>query len=163
MHNVFGIQTGVAISFLIKRAKTTECQIRYFRRPRRETSDEKLSFLSNAKFAALKFDLVNPNVRHDWIDQADTDFETLVPFISKPTKYAKNRSYECAICKLYSLRISTNRDEWVVDFSEKDLARKISYFIKRYESFRPSEIPDEADIKLSRNLKWKGTAARTIQ
>ena len=32
-HNVFGIQTGVEISFLVKNAKQQGCKIRYLRRP----------------------------------------------------------------------------------------------------------------------------------
>jgi predicted helicase len=159
-HNVFGIQTGVAISFLIKRGNATGCQIRYARRPQREVADEKLAFLSNAKIGLMKFELVTPNARHDWIDQADTDFETLIPVISNSTKYAQIRSQERAICKLYSLGVSTNRDDWVVDFSKEHLAQRMAYFVQRYESFKPSEFPDEADIKLSRNLKRRGKAER---
>jgi predicted helicase len=104
-HNVFGIQTGVAISFLIKRAKAAGCQIHYMRRPQKEIAEEKLTFLNNAKIGTLQFEPIKPNARHDWIDQADTDFETLVPVISNSTKYAQNRSQERAICKLYSLSV----------------------------------------------------------
>src|SRR6266851_2106371 len=32
-HNVFGIQTGIAISFMVKRANSQKCKIRYARRP----------------------------------------------------------------------------------------------------------------------------------
>jgi len=159
-HNVFGIQTGVAISFLIKCDKATGCQIRYTRRPQKEIAEEKLAFLNGSKIGTLPFERVKPNVRDDWIDQADTDFETLVPVISNSTKYAQNRSQERAVCKLYSLGVSTNRDDWVVDFKTKDLAKKMAYFVERYESFRPAEFPDEADVKLSRNLKRRGKAGR---
>ncbi len=36
-HNVFGIQTGVAISFMVKRAKAKGCRIFYARRRRRSS------------------------------------------------------------------------------------------------------------------------------
>jgi predicted helicase len=39
-HNVFGIQTGVAISFMVKRAKAKGCRINYSRRPQLLKSDE---------------------------------------------------------------------------------------------------------------------------
>ena len=44
-HNVFGIQTGVAISFMVKRAKQKGWRIFYARRPEMETAEEKRSFL----------------------------------------------------------------------------------------------------------------------
>ena len=46
-HNVFGIQTGVAISFMVKRAKQKGCRIFYARRPEMETAEEKLAFLNS--------------------------------------------------------------------------------------------------------------------
>ncbi len=56
-HNVFGIQTGVAISFMVKRARQGKhvegCRIYYARRPELETADEKLEFLSSAKMREL--------------------------------------------------------------------------------------------------------------
>jgi predicted helicase len=39
-HNVFGIQTGVAMTFLVRRTKTRGCRIYYARRPELETAEE---------------------------------------------------------------------------------------------------------------------------
>jgi predicted helicase len=47
-HNVFGIQTGVAISFFVKRRKQEGCKIFYARRPEMETAEEKLAFLASS-------------------------------------------------------------------------------------------------------------------
>ena len=52
-HNVFGIQTGVAISFLVRRAKQKGCRIFYARRPEMETAEEKLVRSSAAKLVWL--------------------------------------------------------------------------------------------------------------
>ena len=49
-HNVFGIQTGVAISFLVKRGGGA-ARIYYARRPEFDTTDEKLMFLANTPTA----------------------------------------------------------------------------------------------------------------
>ena len=47
-HNVFGIQTGVAISFMVKRVSGNKdkklARVYYVRRPEMETADEKLGF-----------------------------------------------------------------------------------------------------------------------
>src|SRR5690606_27382220 len=48
-HNVFGIKTGVAISFMVKRTSSAKekpaARIFYKRRPEFETAEEKLAFL----------------------------------------------------------------------------------------------------------------------
>lgn len=44
-HNVFGIQTGVAICYLVRKKGVEGCTIRYIRRPEDETAEDKLSWL----------------------------------------------------------------------------------------------------------------------
>ncbi len=52
-HNIFGIQTGVAISFMLKKATKNEtqtpCKIFYIDRPDLEIATHKLSFLASSK------------------------------------------------------------------------------------------------------------------
>src|SRR5690606_32904296 len=45
-NNVFGIQTGVAISFLVRKGRKGGGRIYYARRPEMDTADEKLAFLA---------------------------------------------------------------------------------------------------------------------
>ncbi len=55
-HNVFGIQTGVAISFFVKRhgaAGKKGARVFYARRPEMETAEEKLACLGSARASAL--------------------------------------------------------------------------------------------------------------
>jgi hypothetical protein len=55
-HNVFGIQTGVAISFFVKRQGVSGkkgCRVFYARRPEMETAEEKLSWLAVARASRL--------------------------------------------------------------------------------------------------------------
>ena len=48
-HNVFGIQTGVAIGFFVRdSSKTGSCNIHYARREDAELAIEKLAYLSDA-------------------------------------------------------------------------------------------------------------------
>jgi predicted helicase len=62
-HNVFGIQTGVAISFMVKRAKVRGVKIQYARRPQFETAEDKLAYLGSSTLASLRFDHVEPDAR----------------------------------------------------------------------------------------------------
>jgi len=176
-NNVFGIQTGVAISFFIKKnkksvrpelvegsrsksihastgsARTGGARIYYNRRPELETAEEKLSFLANHPMRHLVFDHVQPDKSHNWVNLTDNDFDTLLPLASKDTKAAKTTGKERAIFKLYSLGISTNRDDWVTDFSSENLRKKMQFFISKYEKENASQPKFLDAIKWSRNLK----------
>jgi predicted helicase len=44
-HNVFGIQTGVAIAFLVRKKGLKTSSIHYIRRPEEETAEDKLAFI----------------------------------------------------------------------------------------------------------------------
>ena len=132
-NSVFGIQTGVTISFLVKRAKAQGCRIRYARRPQLETAEEKLGFLGNTRVAAVAFDDVEPNAAHDWINLSNNDFFTFLPIADKATKAVKVAGHERAIFRLYSLGVSTNRDDWIIGHDILSVAQKMSFFVEHYK------------------------------
>ncbi|HUP63091.1 MAG TPA: type ISP restriction/modification enzyme [Thermoanaerobaculia bacterium] len=152
-HNVFGIQTGVAISFLVKRAKRHGCRIYYTRRPELETAEEKLEFLDGAKISELSFDEVRPDFKNNWINQTSNDFDTLLPIASRETKAAQKVSQERAIFRLFSLGVSTNRDEWVYDVNRDVLQQKADLLVRGYEAYKPLVGEFGSLIKWSETLK----------
>lgn len=160
-HNVFGIQTGVAISFFVRRKGAKGCRLHYARRPEFETAREKLAWLSSSSIADLSFEPITPDSRAQWIEQPDSDFESLCPVATKAAKAATRPGDAKAIFKLYSLGVSTNRDDWITAYSRKDLSRQMSYFVARYHELLKSKGPYETDIKWSRNLKRRFDAGRT--
>jgi predicted helicase len=166
-HNVFGIQTGVAISFLIKREKRHGCRIFYTRRPEFETADEKLEFLGSSKIGHLEFEEINPDGKGNWINQAHNDFDSLMPIATKEVKAAKTASQEKAIFKLYSNGIVTARDEWMTDYSRNTLQKKVKYLCDIYmaEQARWLKSPSNQALTgtdrvnalrdfVSREIKW---------
>jgi predicted helicase len=157
-HNVFGIQIGVAISFLVKREKHQGCRIFYARRPELETAEEKLAFLGGARIGELQFEEVRPDARNSWINQTSNDFDSLMPIASKTTKAAKKPGHEKAIFGLFSLGVATARDEWVYEFSRETLQKKVSYFVERYEAERERWVSEGAPMGtaawVSRDIKW---------
>ena len=157
-HNVFGIQTGVAISFMVRRAKQKGCRIYYARRPEMETAAEKLAFLGMSKLDNLPFEEVRPDSKNNWIGQADTDFDSLLPIASREAKLAKTAAKERAIFRLFSLGVVTNRDDWVYDDSTDSLERKVKYLIGAYnaEVKRLAGIRDreKAVAMLDTSIKW---------
>ena len=161
-HNVFGIQTGVAISFLVKRATAGKpakgCRIHYVRRPEMETAEEKLAFLGNAKFSRLDFEEIAADEKHNWINQANNDFDSLIPVADKSVKLAKPGAKEKAIFKLFSLGVVTNRDDWVYGENAEIVERKMRFLIDRYNADvkRLSGVrnSDKLAEMLDSSIKW---------
>ena len=153
-HNVFGIQTGVAISFMVKKANRDRKSARvfYLRRPEMESAGGKLAFLAHESMSGLRFEEVRPDKAHNWINLAKNDFDTLVPLANKETKAAKTAEGENAIFKLFSIGQATNRDEWVYDFASSHLLTKMKFFVDQYTRQKDGDAYTPM-IKWSRNLK----------
>jgi predicted helicase len=160
-NNVFGIQTGVAISFMIKKEPATLCKIYYARRPEMETAADKLAFLAKTKLRQIEFERVTPDKNHNWLNIVENDFEELLPLANKETKRAQSQTEEKAVFKLYSLGVLTARDEWVYDFNEQNLIEKVKFFGDFYQREQTRwNQSDKKDQNLSindwidRTLKW---------
>jgi predicted helicase len=160
-HNVFGIQTGVAISFMVKRVSGSKdrklARVFYVRRPEMETAEEKLGFLSNHPMSSLGFDEVQPDKAHNWVNLTNNDFDTLLPLANKETKAAKTAGKERAIFKLFSLGVSTSRDDWVYGESEKEIRNKAAFLIDVYNTDlkRSQQRKTALDAsELTYDIKW---------
>ena len=155
-HNVFGIQTGVAIAFMVRRKGVEGCVIQYARRPEDETADNKLSWLGGGDLSALEVTTVKPDRQHSWINLANNDFDGLLPIYNKANSSK-------SIFELYSMGIVTARDEWVYDKSEKSLASKVQFLISVFNKQRETlkglkksqRIDFDESIKWSESLKHK--------
>ena len=158
-HNVFGIQTGVAISFMVRRAKQKGCCIFYARRPEMETAAEKLSFLNTAKLGEIAFEEIRPDAKHNWINLTANDFDTLIPVASRSAKRMARSESARVIFGTFCSGIKTNRDEWVYDFSGPELSRKVSFFHARLHDV----VQDSADPNKVRDLKWSRDLKKKVK
>ncbi|HXW72806.1 MAG TPA: type ISP restriction/modification enzyme [Methylocella sp.] len=154
-HNVFGIQTGVAISFLVKRAKAKGCRTRYARRPELETAEEKLAFLQSARLSDVAVDEVKLDACQNWLNQTGNDYADLIPIATKETKAAKTPSQERAIFRLVANAIKTNRDEWVYAHDKVALALKVRYFLNRLNAQIKKGVSDSDALDYS--IKWSSS------
>ena len=153
-HNVFGIQTGVAICFFVKKENQNNvpCKIFYSRRPEFDIAKDKLQFISSTKFKEVDFLHTTPDKQNNWINQTNNDFDELVPLIDKDVKAGKS---EQAIFKLFSSGIKTNRDEWVYDLSRDNLINKMKFALNIYqETLNNKHYLDKYKIK------WDGELQR---
>jgi predicted helicase len=155
-HNVFGIQTGVAIMFLVKKGTAeSKCQIEYTALDDFWRKEEKLEWLRNHKIESIPFEKITPDKNNNWINLVNNDFDSLLPLANKGTKLGKGGN---AIFELFSLGVVTNRDEWVYDFSKKELERKVKFFTEFYETEKERWTKSSKEIPINdfvnRTIKW---------
>jgi predicted helicase len=149
--NVFGIGTGVAVSFWVKRGNAKQqSRIRYKSVPMID-AEGKLSLLSGIALDTDWTDL--PAGKADWLSLPTADTDDMLPLVDSKTKAATRGSQERAIFRLYSLGVSTNRDDWLYDRSADNLAEKVAFLANVYDQLpaQPETYPN--NIKWSRNLK----------
>ena len=161
-HNVFGIQTGVAISFFVKRhgaaAKKQGCRVFYARRPEMEEADDKLAYLASARASGLLFEECRPDAKGNWLDVSTNDYEELLPLASKDAKASQDGSSARAIFRLFTLGVNSGRDDWMFDFSRTDLESKLRFLIDFYNAELqrlPSGMsPAAIDRAVKTDIKW---------
>ncbi len=168
-NNVFGIQTGVAIAFLVRKpSKKSAAVIEYVRREEMETSLEKLDWLRSIKFENIEFEQIRPDAKYHWLGQTENDWSDFIPVATDEAKNSDRAVDQNAIFKLYSLGVSTNRDEWVFDLDLGILEKKMRYFIDTFnndqnkvlhvidsiKSQTKSERENAIDALLDLSIKW---------
>ncbi|MGZ4042640.1 MAG: type ISP restriction/modification enzyme, partial [Bacteroidia bacterium] len=135
-HNVFGIQTGVAIMFLIKRSeKEFNCKIQYISMEDELPKKEKLNWFKDNKISQVTFTAITPDNKNNWVGLVDNNWEEHIE-----------------IKKIFSLitpGVNTARDEWVFDTNIKALSKKVEYLIDKYNDF--VEVNDKT---FSPKIKW---------
>jgi len=159
-NNVFGIQTGVAITFMVKRRgkKSQGCRIHYARRPEHDTAEDKLGWLGSTPASRVDFDRVEPDAKANWVNHSDNDWEDLLPLADKKTKLAKTRGQERAIFRLFSFGLVTNRDDWMYGRDADAVCKQVQHLAAEYEAEREAmrqvAKKDRETTNLVSQIKW---------
>ena len=155
-HNVFGIQTGVAIGFFVREESNLgKCKIYYSKREDAELAAAKLAYLGKVRLDEIDFEQIEPDSKCNWLNQSNSNFEQLVVLADRESMRANTADDERAMFKLYSLGVSTHRDDWVHDFDGRNLGRKIRFFSDIYESKRRILTNADTDVsELGTEIKW---------
>lgn len=173
-HNVFGIQVGVGITVALRSSKQSQRQLFYHRVPEYWRSDEKLEFLTHhvqmdGRFNSLntvEWNHLTPDTRNTWLVADGTKlFESFIP-IGK--KEGKGKGNSQTIFNLYSLGVSTNRDDVVYDFDRIALNKRLQVFIENYnievDRFKRGKLNGQVDefVDYTR-IKWSETLKKKMQ
>ena len=147
--NIFGIQTGVAICFLLKETKPPtqkaaaqntgkkpkSARIFYYALDDYLSGKQKLAALDELGSATeiqqrSLFEEILPDTRGSWLHQGERDFANYIRMGAKKPQNTES------IFTLYSNGVKSNRDEWVYDFCKENIGKKMQFFIANYEAVR---------------------------
>ncbi|MGA7342637.1 MAG: N-6 DNA methylase [Terracidiphilus sp.] len=126
-HNVFGIQPGVSINFLVRHPQKDEHSrgIFYANVDEYWRKEQKYGFLTDQISALkVKWQALSPGRDHTWIqDGADASFENLMPIACV--------GGTSGIFRMHSMGVNTNRDAWAFNFCPEEVAANITRTLAR--------------------------------
>ena len=136
-HNVFGIQVGVCISFLVKKSGASDSPtgIFYARLDEFATKEDKYLYLNSTKhYGNVEWQRITPDERQTWLTEGlQAEFESFLPMGRKEVKKGKAEPVD-TIFKTYSLGVVTNRDAWACNFDARALTENLSRMMEFYNA-----------------------------
>ena len=156
--NVFPIQTGVAITVLVKDpVHSGTAEIFYAEAEDYAMRQEKLNQISaygsiEGISGADAFRSITPNQHGDWISSRDERFAT---FQEIGSKSFKGKAGTPAVFQQYSAGLQTNRDAWCYNFSRASVETNICNMTNAYNAqlLTGEQDYDEQVIKWSSSLE----------
>jgi predicted helicase len=137
--NVFSdqIRVGIGITLAIRNKSRADKCLYYHRTSDYGKAEDKLQLLLDhtaAPLDSIPWAELTPDERHTWLVPENADeYAGYLPMGSKDAKQGRTGAEE-TIFDLYSLGVTTNRDEWAYAFSQDDLVEKMKRFIQNYNS-----------------------------
>jgi len=152
-HTIFGVAAavGISIGFLIKKSSKNKkpCELFYIHPcDIRATRIDKFEWLKSNSFEKIEFNRIIPDKNHNWINVADTDFESLLPLIG---------NNENSIFSKYYMGVVTNRDEWNYDHDKETLENKMNFFINAY-----ADLLQKGNNEFPPIIKWSDTLKKNF-
>ncbi len=174
-YNVFGIKVGVGITIAVRHSSRRTSTILYEAIPLHLRREQKLARLSDAVSAsAIDWTTIRPAEDGSWFQPATVEeFRCLPPLGSKEGKRAGSTTKVPALFKLFSLGVSTNRDDVVYGFRRDELVRsaeelcdnyngELDRYIRKGGKQNLDEFLNHSKLKWSRNLKRSLRNGRTL-
>ena len=149
-HNVFGIQTGVAVAFFVREtSRLGECKIHYASREDAEVAKDKLAYLGKTGLESVLFESITPDAKDNWLNQSNSNFAQLAALANRQAKLGQFRDLGVTVFGLVTPAVKSNRDGWVYDFDAANLQDKTIFFADTYNQFL-----EEQDGSFDPVIKW---------
>ena len=127
-----GSRATVAICFFVRNpAYQGAAKIHYYAVEDYLSRENKLTRLTSFQtLEDIPFTEIIPNSQGDWLNQRNSDFQTLIPL--KPLKKGKNNNETPAVFLVDSLGLASGCDAWVYNFSRAQLQKSMETCIQTY-------------------------------
>ena len=144
-----GSRTPIAITLLVRNPedrRSDKCQIFYHDIGDYLSREEKLRKITQAQsYRGLDWTLITPNEKHDWINQRDGLFDSLLSLAPEKKFDAKAKS----VFSIYAIGVATNRDAWVTGFSKEQITANMQAMIAFYNQQIEKEEVSNDKTKIS--------------
>ena len=134
---VFGIgsRTPITMTFLVRnpekyQKKGNKAKIHYHDIGDYLSREDKLNMVKDFRSIytnKIEWEEIVPNEKNDWINQRGDLFESLLPL--DPVKNFENKE---SVFTTNIIGLNTNRDAWVIGYSEKQLQQNVNNLINEY-------------------------------
>ena len=129
-----GSRTPISITFLVKnpKAENKKAVIHYHDIGDYLSREDKLKMVKSYRslgVGKMDWQIIEPNKKHDWINQRDGLFDILLPTFPEKKFKSSNQSF----FNTHSLGIASHRDNWVYNFSKIRIADNINKMLEVYE------------------------------
>ena len=173
-HNVFGIQVGVSINFLIKKCNNPETQAKIFYARVDEfwRKEDKYRYLNSKEhYQNIEWKAITPDKRYTWLTEGlHAEFETFIPIGSREAKSTKGE-VDDVIFKIYSSGVGTSRDAWAYNFNRNALTENMSKMISFYnEQVFKWEQQEEQTVNIDdfvvyddKRIKWSSALKQKLK
>lgn len=163
--NVFGegSRTPITITFLVKNPnKTGKANIYYHDIGDYLTREQKLKMVKDFRsIDGIEWKQIQPNDKHDWINQRDGVFDTLVPLFPEKKFDGKAKSFFSP----YSLGVVTAKDVFMYNSSMDKLdglvSNMVAYYNNEVERYRNNKDNYEP-IRDGKNIVWTESFLKSL-
>ncbi|MEX3562815.1 DEAD/DEAH box helicase [Corynebacterium phoceense] len=128
--NVFNIRVGVSIIIAVKREIPDDVTIHYRDIGDYLSADEKLAIVDRSTLDNVDWQIIEPNIYGDWLNQRDEDFETW------PVLGDKKSDDIPTIFKSFSAGLKTARDSWCYGSTPSAVTSQMQTLITTYDAAR---------------------------
>lgn len=158
-HNVFGIQTGVAVWFLVRRLDHRKSGIAFASYAEDALAEDKLAALDATTLATLQLTNIVPDRRSDWFNQATTEWGDLIPVVDSAKRHHRSPHRVMAIFEIASAGLQTKQDDWAYCRQRAETAERMNALIDTYEATRLGAPKPEG----LGNIKWHRELDRRLK
>lgn len=125
-----GSRNTVAVIIAVKREIPDDVCIHYRDIGDYLSADEKLAIVDGSTLDNVDWQIIEPNIYGDWLNQRDEDFETWPVLGDKKDKTART------FFKEYSLGLASAKDAWVINSNLQTVEKNASRLVNTFEKTR---------------------------